>query len=350
MMNPTPSKQEQIFEACDSLHKRGDKVTIVSVGQELLDLGYQRGSDTTRSHYIKEWRKTRFNTNKTPLSQRTDKLEQAIDDIRAEAVREAALKFEADTAKYQEDLAAKIEQINFAQQEINKLHEELTSVKQHNQELQHTKKANEDEINRLSNLIHEKSVEHEKDIIQKNEIIESNKTLIEKLETQLTAATNLQLDTVKIHQTGNSEFLEKMESQRHELIVKIEHLKDQVIQKDKDAIKNSSIQENLRSQLDEFKKINLQLEKDLAQQRDINTQQRDSIDEVKTTLEKLPGLILVEQQEKQKYLIGDEKNSLKSDIKEITKLIKLLVEPLIELPDKTNDTPLSTNTLDSQKE
>lgn len=63
-------KEKEVWEACNTLKKNSCSITYYAIGEQLVKLGYKRGSNSDIRRYLSTWKKCHSSTlnQKTPLA------------------------------------------------------------------------------------------------------------------------------------------------------------------------------------------------------------------------------------------------------------------------------------------
>lgn len=62
MTGPRRSKEQAVWEACEALTKQGARITYRNIAEKLVELGYNRGSNSDICRYLLTWKQKRYNT------------------------------------------------------------------------------------------------------------------------------------------------------------------------------------------------------------------------------------------------------------------------------------------------
>jgi hypothetical protein len=54
---PKTRKEDEIWQACERLKSQKQSLTYLAIGEELISLGYKRGSHSDIHRYLKSWKK-----------------------------------------------------------------------------------------------------------------------------------------------------------------------------------------------------------------------------------------------------------------------------------------------------
>ncbi|MFU8797965.1 MAG: DNA-binding protein [Gammaproteobacteria bacterium] len=130
-------KKREVFEACDSLLKKGKKlseITINALATELLELGYVRGGNTPLTRYRKEWMETQGfrdedkNKNIMGVKETSDVVYHATERLRQSVVEDVR-------KEYEEKFQALLEQQEAMREENLTLQGTLLDLTDENMEL-----------------------------------------------------------------------------------------------------------------------------------------------------------------------------------------------------------------------
>jgi chromosome segregation ATPase len=233
----TRNKQVQVFEACDNIHARGENVTNESIMQELLQLGYKKGSNSDITRYKHEWRQQNADRLKQSLPSRPDKLTSVIDEIRAEAYREANIEIEKIKSDYEAEREKFLETINCSDHEISRLRKSLEEYTVENEELKHRVQTLTKGLEGLTHTHHIEKAAHELTKSQSAERKIAFEQQIESLQKINQQILELQQKQLESHKSELSEIIERSESQRHQYIVEIDGLKTKISSLEKALLK-----------------------------------------------------------------------------------------------------------------
>lgn len=243
-------KQEEVYQACNNLHSRAERITNETIGQELVQLGYRRGSNSDITRYKRLWQEqfAIMNKAKIVLPQRTDKLEAALDEMRVEIQREADIELE----HYKQNMVAEKKQweetLQYAQQEITDLRLKIIDLEQHLQRSQDIlKKSLEEQETLTQQFTTEKQRYLDLQDTEKhnNDIFHAEKVA---MENELTALRDIQIQFQNMAKSERSDLMEKMEAQRHQHIVDLEQLKGNIYHLEKALTKADTQQQQLKVQ------------------------------------------------------------------------------------------------------
>lgn len=249
-------KQQEVFEACNSLFARGEKIIIDAVGQELLSLGYKRGSNTILAQYVREWRTSHSTIDNITsfLPQRPDRLTQTIDQIRVEMAREAEEKLASYQAASDAKLQEMMQTLSFSQEEIKQVREQNLLLEKNLSEKTHRLIAAEDRCDRLGKELTETLTQAAHDNEQAQTKILTLQEEKNTLMLELGSHRHSQENIAKEHRSTISDMMEKMEALRHQQMLENDKLKTELHRTEKLLEKSLQAQTQLHEQNDALKK------------------------------------------------------------------------------------------------